>query len=98
MHPVERSDQDDWQKYAQHEQRAFGRPVMFDDLREMTDGSPIFDESVEKPFKVEETPYTGSYFLGLSPGQRFIIALLLLGTVIVMGLMCLMVTERVMIF
>lgn len=71
---------------------------MFDDLREMTDGSPLFEDAVEEPFQAEEEPYTGSYFLGLTPGQRFILALLLLGTVIVMGLMCLMLTERVMIY
>ena len=71
---------------------------MFDDLREMTDGSPMFDDSVENTFEVEEEPYRGSYFLGMTPVQRFILALLLFGTVVIMGIMCLMVTERVMVF
>ena len=74
---------------------------MFDDLREMTDGSSMFDEPVESPFSIEEERYTGDSggnFLGMTPGQRFFISLLLLGTVIVLGMMCLMVTQRVMFF
>lgn len=74
---------------------------MFDDLREMSDGTSMFDEPVESPFNIEEEPYVGGSgrpFLGLTPGQRFFLSILLLGTVIVMGLMCLMVTERIMLF
>jgi hypothetical protein len=75
--------------------------MMFDDLREMSDGSSMFDEPVESPFSIEEEPYisgSGGNFLGMTPGQRFFISLLLLGTVIVLGMMCLMVTQKVMFF
>ncbi len=74
---------------------------MFDDLREMSDGSSMFDEPVESPFSIEEEAYisgSGGNFLGMTPGQRFFISLLLLGTVIVLGMMCLMVTQKVMFF
>ena len=33
----------------------------------------------------------------MTPGQRFILAILLLFTVVVMGMMCLLVTQKVMI-
>jgi hypothetical protein len=33
----------------------------------------------------------------MTPGQRFILSILLLVTVVVMGMMCLMVTQKVMI-
>ncbi len=74
---------------------------MFDDLREMSDGSSMFDEPVESPFSIEEEAYiggSGGNFLGMTPGQRFFISLLLLGTVIVLGMMCLIVTQKVMFF
>lgn len=73
---------------------------MFDDLRgidEEEDGS-MFEEPAELAFDVEDVvgPRRG-YFLGMTPAQRFLISLLLLGTVIIMGAMCLMVTQKVMI-
>ncbi|MGD2163382.1 MAG: hypothetical protein PVI81_04770 [Anaerolineales bacterium] len=73
---------------------------MFDNLRQMSDGEPEFEEPQENPFDIGEppAPRRRGYFLGLKPSQRFILALLLLGTVVVMGLMCLMVTGRVFMF
>ncbi|MDF1501110.1 MAG: hypothetical protein P1P76_11640 [Anaerolineales bacterium] len=73
---------------------------MFDNLRQMSDGEPAFEEPQDNPFDIGEPvarPRRG-YFLGLRPSQRLILSLLLLGTVIVMGLMCLMVTGRVFVF
>ena len=72
---------------------------MFDNLRRLSDGEePYFDEEQEMPFEVKEPRPPRRNFLGLTPGQRLILSFLLLGTVIVMGLMCLMVTEKVFIF
>lgn len=72
---------------------------MFDDLRgidEEEDGS-MFEEPAELEFDVEDVGPRRGYFLGMTPAQRFLISLLLLGTVIVLGAMCLMVTQKVMI-
>ncbi len=72
---------------------------MFDDLRgidEEDDGS-MFEEPAELAFDVEDVGPRRGYFLGMTPAQRFLISLLLLGTVIVLGAMCLMVTQKVMI-
>jgi hypothetical protein len=73
---------------------------MFDNLRQMSDGEPAFEEPQENPFDISEPPARPrrGYFLGLKPSQRFILSLLLLGTVVVMGLMCLMVTGKVLVF
>ena len=71
---------------------------MFDDLRgidEEEDGS-MFEEPAELTFDVEDVGPRRGYFLGMTPAQRFLISLLLLGTVIVLGSMCLMVTQKVM--
>ena len=73
---------------------------MFDDLRQLTDDEPLFDSPKEESFEVEPEaprPQRG-YFLGMTPAQRFMLSLLLLGTVVVLGLMCLMLTEKVFIF
>jgi len=68
---------------------------MFDDLREMSSESALFNEAGEPAYEdFEETPGSGR-FLGLTAGQRFILALMALGAVIVMGAMCLLVTEKV---
>ncbi len=72
---------------------------MFDDLRgidEEDDGS-MFEEPAELALDVEDVGPRRGYFLGMTPAQRFLISLLLLGTVIVLGAMCLMVTQKVMI-
>lgn len=71
---------------------------MFDDLREMSDGTSMFEEPMESPYEIEAEITNRSFFLGMSPAQRFVISLLLLGTVFVVGLMCLMVTEKLLIF
>lgn len=74
---------------------------MFDDLRQLTDDEPLFDSpKAEEPFKAEAPVARArrGYFLGMTPGQRFMLSLLLLGTVVVLGLMCLMVTGKVFIF
>jgi len=74
---------------------------MFDDLRQLTDDEPLFDSpKAEQSFEDEapEPRVPRGYFLGMTPGQRFLLSLLLLGTVVILGLMCLMVTGKVFLF
>ncbi len=72
---------------------------MFDNLRRLSDGEEPFEEAAKEiPFEVQETREPRGNFLGLTSGQRFILSLLLLGTVVILGLMCLMVTGKVFIF
>lgn len=73
---------------------------MFDDLRgidEEEDDGAMFEEPAEIAYEMEDIGPRRGYFLGMTPAQRFLISLLLLGTVIVLGIMCLMVTQKVMI-
>jgi len=73
---------------------------VFDDLRgidEEEDGA-MFEEPAAVEFELEDIGPRRGYFLGMTPAQRFLISLLLLGTVIVFGAMCLLVTQKVMIF
>ncbi|TFH35799.1 MAG: hypothetical protein E4G99_06465 [Anaerolineales bacterium] len=73
---------------------------MFDELRQLSDGEALFEEpeEYEYEYQVEDLGPPPRNFLGLTPGQRFVLSLLLLGTVIVMGLMGLMVTGKLAIF
>jgi hypothetical protein len=66
----------------------------------MSDGEPEFEEPHDNPFDIGEppAPRRRGYFLGLKPSQRLILSLLLLGTIVMMGSMCLMVTGRVLVF
>jgi hypothetical protein len=73
---------------------------MFDDLREISNGAIELgeiesDQEIETVETVETDP-TG--FLGMTAGQRFVLSLLLLGTVVVLGLTCLMVTAKIWYF
>ncbi len=70
---------------------------MFDNLRDLSDDSKLFAE----PAVEASTPQrrrSGRRFLGMTPGQRFLLSILLLATVMVMGAMCLLVTEKVIVF
>jgi hypothetical protein len=68
---------------------------MLDDLRRQAD-EVEYDEldSQELPGSVERDP--DERFLGLTPIQRFFIALLLLVITILVGLLCLLVTGKIM--
>lgn len=70
---------------------------MFEDLRNAA-GSDLFEEVEEdesNPFETFAAAAVERRFLGMTAAQRFIISLLLFGTVVVMGLTCLLVTGRV---
>ena len=72
---------------------------MFDDLRGIDeDDGAMFEEPAAVELEMEDYGPPRGNFLGMTPAQRFLISLLLLGTVIVFGTMCLLVTQKVMIF
>jgi hypothetical protein len=66
---------------------------MFDNLREASTGGDSHrdsDSGLPSPRRS-----SGRRIFGMSAGQRFLISILLLLTVVVMGVMCLLVTGRV---
>lgn len=67
---------------------------MFDNLREMSDDSALFQEVGDEQPAAKRVRRPRKKFLGMTPGQRFILAILLLFTVLVMGMMCLLVTQK----
>lgn len=67
---------------------------MFDNLREMSEDSDLFQEVGDEEPGAKRVRRSGKKFLGMTPGQRFILAILLLFTVAVMGMMCLLVTGK----
>lgn len=71
---------------------------MFDSLREMTDEPEPTPQVDELTFEYEEPVEEGPYFMGMTPGQRLILALMIFAVVAVMGTTCLVVTERFWIF
>ena len=65
------------------------RDTLVDDLREQA----IVDEELEEPEQTSSG--VAAIFLGLTPTQRFILALLLFLDVALLGCMCLVMTGRV---
>jgi len=66
---------------------------MFDDLREQADAASVFDEA-ESPLP-EVSSLGSKHFLGMTPAQRFVIALILLLAACVLSAFCLLVTEKI---
>jgi hypothetical protein len=69
---------------------------MFEDLREQALSNSYFQESKEKPRRVERHKDTGPGFLGLTPFQRFFLALLLFLMTFLFSTFCLLVSGRIM--
>jgi hypothetical protein len=73
---------------------------MLDNLRESAASSPFFEDEEELPDFLGETPpprkprKPRKPFLGLSPGQRFALSLMLFFTVCVLGVMVMFVSQR----
>ena len=65
---------------------------MLEDFRQQAKTSPLFDEE-EQSQKVDKPEK--NYFLGISPAQRFLIALLLLFMTCLVGSFLLLVSDRV---
>jgi len=75
--------------------------IMFDNLRDQANSAPFYEDeaqfqSVEQP---NPTPFQiSNRFLGMSPIQRFIIAVILMIMVCSIGAMFLLVTGRIGLF
>ncbi len=70
---------------------------MFDNLREEAASKPFFDEEEARfqPAAGTGSSGGGSRFLGMTPPQRFVIALMMMFSVCVIGALCLLVTEKI---
>jgi hypothetical protein len=69
---------------------------MFNDLRQQADDSSSFDSEAENDFdSISSYRYTQRHFLGMTPAQRFIIALMLFIMVLIISTFCLFVTEKI---
>ncbi len=71
---------------------------MFDDLRRATEPPEPFEEEEEMAFDTFEQAMPERRIFGMTAGQRFVISLLLFGTVAVLGAMCLVVTQAIWLF
>lgn len=67
---------------------------MFDNLRQASEHSDIFEEPIEEEPKVTRRR-PESRFLGMTAAQRFLLSLMLFAAVIVIGVMCLVVFQRI---
>lgn len=69
---------------------------MFDDLRKQADESDDYEaESEDDLDSYKAFRYRPRYFLGMSPIQRFVIALMLFFMVLISSAFCLLVTEKI---
>jgi hypothetical protein len=68
---------------------------MFDELRGMSDESSEMEGTEEMFYDLEAEAAPEVRIFGMTVGQRFIIAILLLATVAVLGMSCLLVFEKV---
>jgi hypothetical protein len=69
---------------------------MYEDLRKEVEESGGFDDEVDNDLESMNTyRYTQDHFLGMTPLQRFIIALMLFLIVLISSALWLLVTERI---
>jgi hypothetical protein len=68
---------------------------MFEDFRKQAEQANFPDESLEEEPSIETTKSKEGRFLGLTPIQRFIIALMLLFMIIILGILFLFVTDKI---
>lgn len=66
---------------------------MFDNLRDLSDQPAEFDPAYEAHY--DSGPSGGPRLFGLTAGQRFILSILLLGSITMVGILCLVVTGKV---
>ena len=70
---------------------------MLDEFRDIAK-ELTFDEEDDFLFETYGEEYKKPRFLGMTSGQRFVISILLLATVIVVGTLCLLLTEKIWLF
>lgn len=68
---------------------------MFEDFRKQAEEADFPDEDLNEELRVEIQKNEKGYFLGLTPVQRFIVALMLLFMTIILGLLFLLVTSKI---
>ncbi len=72
---------------------------MFDDLRQQAAEGPLGqpeDEETQDIYSMKEMPVQSrDRFLGMTPVQRFIIAVMLLLMTLILSSLCLLVTEKI---
>jgi hypothetical protein len=67
---------------------------MFEDFRKQMD-DPEFQENAPQEEPFIETNQPAGHFLGMTPVQRFIVAVMLLMMVIILGVLFLLVTSKI---
>ena len=67
---------------------------MFEDFRKQAEQADFPDEDQDDELRVELTSPEDGRFLGMTPVQRFIVALMLLFMTIILGILFLLVTSR----
>jgi len=67
---------------------------MFDDLRQQADAGAFDEEEVAQPID-KNIPYKERRFLGMTAFQRFVIAVMLFIIVCLLGTLCLLVSEKI---
>ncbi len=66
---------------------------MFEDFRKQMDDAPLNNKPPESPLESSHQPQ--GRFLGMTPVQRFFIAIMLLVMVIILGTLFLLVTSKI---
>ena len=69
---------------------------MIDDLRGSDDGMDFLEEEEQDPFAFEEEEVAEqTLLLGMTPIQRFVIAVMILFMICLLSSFCLLVTEKI---
>lgn len=68
---------------------------MFDNLRDLSDGQPAPRPAPAPAVEEYRAPGSGR-MLGMTAGQRLVISILLFFAVLLLGTMCLLVTQKVL--
>jgi hypothetical protein len=68
---------------------------MFEDFRKQAEEANFLEEDQEELLRVETSHDADGRFLGMTPMQRFIVALMVLFMTIILGVLFLLVTSKV---
>jgi hypothetical protein len=68
---------------------------MLDDLRNQADDGAFLDDEEGDLFGYEEEADGPTLFLGMTPTQRFVIAVMVMFMICILSAFCLLVTERI---
>jgi hypothetical protein len=68
---------------------------MFEDFRKQAEEAAFPDEVHQEELQVETNQRSDGRILGMTPVQRFIIALMLLFMIIILGVLFLLVTSKI---